>query len=307
MAEKKKTINDLDLPDFEEAKLKGEEIFSVLQSPALQDFLSSMRQLKESPPQVLLFEAGTQQTRLALAMYWSCLLNCKDALAPCYHCQACLEIVNNLSADFFYYNCLENSLKIEDIRTLKPYISQKPNFLKQRIALFYEPFFNRSEAANAMLKILEEPNDTTSFVFTVSQRQSMLATILSRSFVLTLPSNTYRPLTQSEEEIRQALFIFFTTGREWFAKYTFVKGFSKNDAQETIYVLMQSLTKSLAYTSSPDNHALVDFFHKKIDARKSFDFEHYVDEAQNALHAMVNPALVIDTLLLQLFILLYEK
>ncbi len=307
MAEKKNSAKDIDLPDFDEARSRGEEIFACLQDPDLQDFLARLRQLKASPPQVLLFESGTQQTRLAVALYWACLLNCEDTLAPCTSCQSCLEIVNNLSADFFYYNCLEESLKIDDIRYLKPHISQKPNFLKQRIALFYEPSFNRTEAANAMLKILEEPNDTTSFIFTVSQRQSILPTILSRSFVLTLPSHSHRELSKEEDAMRQTLYTFFTTGREWFNQYTFVKGFSKNEANSVLYILNHSLSKALAYDDTIDKHALVDFFHKRIDARKAFDFMQYIDEAQNALLAMVNPALAIDTLLLQLFMLLYEK
>ncbi len=317
MAEKKKNAKDLDLPDLEEAKSRGEFLLKHLRTPAIQDFLQRLKVLKNSPPQVLMLESGSQEIRLAVAMYWACLLNChnnpkeseinQSSIEPCLHCQSCLEILNNLSADFFFYNCIEESLKIDNIRELKPYISQKPNFLKQRVALFYEPSFNRAEASNAMLKILEEPNNTTSFIFTIAQRQSALPTIVSRSFVLTLPSNSHRAFTQNELDIRQAIFVFFTTGKEWFNLYTSVKGFSKQDAQEVIYVLTASLAKALAYDNSPDNHALVELLNKKINAKKSFDFSHYIDEAQNALNATVNPALVVDTLLLQIFMLIYEK
>ncbi len=312
MAEKKKSDKDLDLPDLEEAQFKGQQVSKLLSSAKIQDLLPRLNMLRKSPPQVLLLESGTKEIRKALALYWACLLNCtqmdNESQKACLSCQSCLEILNTLSADFFFYDCDLERLKIDDVRTLKPSIALKPNFLKQRIALFYEPVFNRSEAANAMLKILEEPNNTTSFIFTVSQRQSMLPTIVSRSFVLTLPSQSHRELTQEEIDIRQALYVFFTTGKEWFNLYTFVKGFNIHHANMVLFVLSQSLAKALAYnTNQKDQHALVDLFYKKIDAKKSFEFNHYLEEAQNALFATVNPALVTDSLLLQIFMLLYSK
>ncbi len=325
---KSKEIEE-DLPSLEEASHAAGFLYKQLDAQHLQSFLARLQKIAQKPPQVLLIEGGDSKIRFAIAKYWAALLNCKDlkraishqegetSYAPCLSCVNCIEIANELAPDFKVYNGLKKTIAIGEMRELKPLIAIKPFQFNQRIALFYEASAFSEEAANAILKILEEPNNTTSFVFTVPIREQILPTLVSRSHVMILPSLTHAEADNKENEMAQDLYVFLSSGKSFFVKYSSKADFSKEDGQYVIHLLSLYLTKALISFTVLDStsmhndahveHALTSFLKEKINLENTQTFINILNEAQSMLtdiETPVNPSLVIDTMLIQLVMLL---
>ncbi len=327
MAAPKKKKSDADevlLPTEEEAKQYANEIFKALNHASMQGFLSRVQTLAQKAPQVILFEGGTAKTRMATAKHWAALLNCEDSAiksAPCLSCASCLKIANEISQDFIVFNGLKESIKVEEMRELKPLVATKASELKNRIVLYYEAQAFTGSAANSILKLLEEPNNTTYFIFTVAHRELILPTLVSRANVLILPSFSYEDDEASlgsasniekakEHELVNDLFMFLSQGKSWFGKHTSQKGYTKEEAFYAIHLLTLYLSKALSLqkdSQEHSTHALTLFLASKVDAKKSFTILNIIEEAQEALGFIVNPALVMDSMLIQIYILLQEQ
>ncbi len=294
------------LPTAAEARIKSEKLFSVLESSYLQSSLLRLQNLAKSQvPQLIIFEGASQEVRFSLAHYWACLLNCENS-SVCKNCVPCLEIANHLTDDFIFFNGLEESIKIEPMRELKPIIANPPTNLKKRVIAFYEADAFTIEAGNSLLKILEEPNNTTSFIMTVSQKEQLLPTLVSRSTLFTLPSQVHREANETEKEILSALLTFFSQGTGFFDNYTAKKGFTKEQARLICHLLISHL--ALAYTHKQQDfavHGLAEFFAQKITPEKSFILTDFIEESQLMLESTApNCPLIIDTLLVQMYMLL---
>ncbi len=300
----KKEKDEITLPDEQEAKARAEEIFAPLQKAQMQSFLMRLQNLSKNAPQVILFEGGNHDLRMASAKHWASILNCTSTISPCLSCVSCLEIANELTADFIVFDGTKESIKIEPMRELKPLISTAPTRLNKRVVLFYEASEFTIPAANSILKILEEPNNTTYFIFTVAQRERILPTLVSRSNVLSLPTNIHEKLNPIEDKIVNDLYVFFTSGKAWFENNTSQKGYSKENALLVIHLLSMHISQSLSQAKVGEHHSLVDYFSKKIDIEKSLKIMTLFEESQNALIEQVNPALIVDSLLTHIFMIL---
>lgn len=183
------------------------------------DFLLRMQKL---PPQALLIEGGSLNERMAAAIFWACLLNCDGANGaetfepqpaalpgllpgvaapalsalteqaavpggPCLHCSTCIRLRQATHRDFFILDGRAENIKIAAVREVRSVLGEPPREARQRIVLLAEAQNLGVEAANALLKSLEEPKPHTSFVLTVPQRERLLPTLVSRSWILTLP------------------------------------------------------------------------------------------------------------------------
>ncbi len=303
MSQKKQAKDEPLLPDYDDAKRNADEIYAAFGTSALQSFVTHLKALAKKPPQVILFEGGDQKLRMAAAKYWASLLNCEKSGIACIDCVPCVEIANEINPDFHVYNGVNASIKIDEMRSLKPLIAHSPSLLKKRVVVFYEAQAFVVAAANAILKILEEPNSTTLFIFTVPQRERILPTLVSRSHVMILPTLP-KELTDEEEEILDDLHAFFTSGKAWFDAHTAQRGYAQENALQVIHLITLCLAKAISERESVEKHALADFFALRVTAEKSFALYSLLENAQNAINEMVNPALVIDTLLVEMFILL---
>ncbi len=327
-AKKTKEKEEEQLPSIEEAKAIAEEVFAPLESEYLQSFLSRLQVLANKPPQVLLFEGGNQKTRIAVAKYWAALINCSNqkqvttnigdemGLAPCLSCVNCIEIANEIAPDFKLFNGLLESIKIDQMRELKPLISTKPFQFKQRMVLFHEASAFIEEAANAILKILEEPNSTTSFIFTLAIRELILPTLVSRANIMILPTVTQTQVSSEESKMADDVFTFLSKGQLWFVNHSSKKDFNKEKALYIINIIEFYLVKALEHFSTQkakeqeqNEHALTIFFMEKLDVKHLQIIMNILEEAQISLMELetpVNPALVIDTMLIQIYMLLNQ-
>lgn len=77
-----------------------------------------------------------------------------------------------------------NPLSIATVRIIGTICSRKPYIYGNRLIVIYNIESSSIEAANALLKMLEEPPNFTYFVLTASNQNRLLSTIVSRCQVL---------------------------------------------------------------------------------------------------------------------------
>lgn len=98
-------------------------------------------------------------------------------------------------ADFVHVKPENNSISIDRVREIIKFISVSPFEAASKIVLIEEADKLRIEAANALLKSLEEPKDYVYFILTTSKKDALLKTIVSRLQVI------YFYDTKTKEEI----------------------------------------------------------------------------------------------------------
>jgi len=134
-------------------------------------------------------DSGKTQTALSLAQ----LVNCESQTA-CGECAACRKIASGNHPDVHVIGNDEmDSIKIEDIRfilgrvQLMAYEGRTKVFIIRNIELM------TMDAANALLKTLEEPTPNTLMILTTSVPESNLDTIKSRCHIVKFfPSSVNR-------------------------------------------------------------------------------------------------------------------
>ena len=113
-------------------------------------------------------------------------LNCRQGLNDtktvdaCGQCQPCRQILANSHPDIISVKPQGDTLRINQIRELLGLLAMKPHSAKHRVVIIAESHTMNPEAANALLKVLEEPPANTTLILTAAQKSDLLPTILSR-------------------------------------------------------------------------------------------------------------------------------
>lgn len=107
------------------------------------------------------------------------ILNCEGDNPPCRKCVICQEIENGNHSDLVEMDAASNR-GIGDIRALKDRLLSLPIRGKYKIFIIDEVHMLTMQAANAILKSLEEPPKHVVFVLATTEEQKILATIKSR-------------------------------------------------------------------------------------------------------------------------------
>jgi DNA polymerase-3 subunit delta' len=101
----------------------------------------------------------------------------------CGVCASCKSFHMDNPPDFKEYNKEKGLLKIQQVRDLQQDAFLHPVFGRKKLIVLYEADAMTLEAANALLKILEEPNRSTCFILETSKPDKILSTIRSRSIL----------------------------------------------------------------------------------------------------------------------------
>lgn len=295
------------------------------------------------PPRVLLLEGGSAGEREKLALYWAALLNCTAAPSfpaspraesglphsgpslpgprPCEQCPACNRIRDGVFLDLIYMDGREGRIGIDMIRELRSVLGQAPRDAKRRVIVLGEAQELTDEAANALLKSMEDTETRNAYILLAPQRERLLPTLVSRSWTATLSwdldagrtdagradvdleraglpgaatqKDDHEGIGQAEAEWVDALARFLATGRGWFAR-TMVKG---QVDRPLAYQLILASRRSLitACQGRPDT-ALARLFCERGHPRAWRAIDLRLDDAELALRTQVAPALVLDWL-----------
>lgn len=123
---------------------------------------------------------GKKNTALALAQYLNCEAADPQTFSSCGQCASCIQIECGSHPDLIFLEPDGNSIKIEQIRNLLSKISLRNYESTYKVAIINDAHLMTEQAANCLLKTLEEPTDNTVFILVTSQVQNLPITILSR-------------------------------------------------------------------------------------------------------------------------------
>lgn len=116
------------------------------------------------------------------ARYLSQSLSCEKDLFACNECPSCLRFLSHTHPDFVLIDGENKTIKKEDIHALEEKFSQTAFEKGHRLTYVIHCAENRTEeAANAILKFLEEPKSGQVAFLTSYNPDKVLKTILSRS------------------------------------------------------------------------------------------------------------------------------
>jgi DNA polymerase-3 subunit gamma/tau len=137
---------------------------------------------------------GSGKTTLAriLAKAVNCQNRKEKSSEPCNQCSSCLEIMQGNSIDLIEIDAASNR-GIDEIRELRDGIKFAPTKSKYRVFIIDEAHQLTKEAANALLKTLEEPPVHVIFILATTEIHKMIPTIISRC-----QRFDFRRLTKSE-------------------------------------------------------------------------------------------------------------
>lgn len=122
-------------------------------------------------------------------------LNCTaQGIEPCGVCQSCLLDQTDNHPDVFFVTPSPNSIRIEQVRNLVRELAHKPYIGPYRIAILRDADRLTLDAANALLKTLEEPPDFCCLLLLTTNPQALPTTILSRCQVLHFGRSSYGEL-----------------------------------------------------------------------------------------------------------------
>lgn len=144
---------------------------------------------------------GVGKSSLAreLAMALLCRHAKADA-AGCGLCPSCLQMQSGNHPDFLMIEPDGQGIKIDSIRQMKQALGFPPLTGTYRVVLLKETHTMRREAANSLLKILEEPPPGNLLLLTADNGAGLLPTIRSRCQLIALHA---LPLNLATEVIQQ--------------------------------------------------------------------------------------------------------
>ena len=113
-------------------------------------------------------------------------LNCSDfQTQPCLNCRFCRLYQSKSLVDCHYLH--DKSIKIDHIREIQDRVKYGPTEAKYLVMIIESAHLMTSQAANAFLKLLEEPPKGVVFILTAVNMQKVLSTIRSRCQCFELP------------------------------------------------------------------------------------------------------------------------
>ena len=129
--------------------------------------------------------------RRTLALRLAQAFNCPTPIAagvPCRECRECKQIEAMRYADMNVIQAESEggTLKVDQVREVQHSLSLKPFQGKYRIALFLRFQESNDNAANALLKTLEEAPSYAVLILTADNPEQLLPTIVSRCEILRL-------------------------------------------------------------------------------------------------------------------------
>ena len=137
---------------------------------------------REAVPHAFLFTGMAGAGKFACAREFAKALNC---LSPqdfdsCGSCASCRKLEEGLHPDLVHIKNEGVFIKLEQIRDLIKRFRFRPFEGKFRVVIIQDAQRLMEPAANAMLKILEEPPKANIFILLATESQMLLPTIVSR-------------------------------------------------------------------------------------------------------------------------------
>lgn len=136
---------------------------------------------------LLLFHGSGAKERIRAVLELALMLNCKEKNRPCGKCSACKKISSGNHPDIHIIKPLKTSIGIEQVLSLQGKIYRKTYEGRYRVCLIEEANKLTLPAANALLKIAEEPPENTIIIFSAVNSEGIIETLRSRAQAVYFP------------------------------------------------------------------------------------------------------------------------
>ncbi|NMB40108.1 MAG: hypothetical protein GYA00_01905 [Parcubacteria group bacterium] len=199
--------------------------------------INILRQIIKSNniPHAMIFSGPEMIGKKKIAIEFIKNIFCEDLCGECYFCKS---IENN--PDINIISPVEGNIEIEEIRKAKERLSLKPYYNKIKTLIIDDSHLMKSDAQNALLKMIEEPKGDTLIIFITPFREMLLKTIRSRA-----------------QEIK-----FSLVGNEEIEKYLISLGASSKKAKEISLISSGQIGKAINFF---EDKSKMDFFNKSIE------------------------------------------
>ncbi len=120
------------------------------------------------------------------AYLFGAYLNCLEPTGSgaCGRCRSCRKYLSGNHPDFFVVSPESGTIKIDRVRELCRSLSYPPYDSAMRVVVLEDVHLLRTEAANSLLKTLEEPPAQNLLILTAESSRTVLPTILSRCQII---------------------------------------------------------------------------------------------------------------------------
>jgi hypothetical protein len=144
-----------------------------------QDIISSFNELaaRDRVPQVLLFEGRPAIGKRKLLARLAATVYC-ETRDGCGHCQGCRSVIHGYQSDLLWVET-DGPIKVAEAEAIQEHLSYQSSGA-QRVVVIVDIEDMNDQAANRLLKTLEEPPARTLVLISSSRARQLLATITSR-------------------------------------------------------------------------------------------------------------------------------
>lgn len=132
---------------------------------------------------------GSGEDELVLKLANRLLCQCSQQLEPCLKCHSCQLFLSHHHPDYYVITNEQGkqSIGIDQIRNISNKVYEKSQQGGNKVIWVKRAALMTEAAANALLKTLEEPPESTYFILSDEHNSQLLPTIYSRCFSYFLP------------------------------------------------------------------------------------------------------------------------
>lgn len=135
-------------------------------------------------PHAFLFSGPKGSGKTSAARILAKVINCekrrKNSIEPCNQCEQCSLITRGSNLDVVELDAASHR-GIDDVRTLRDAVKLAPARAEKKVYIIDEAHMLTTEAANALLKTLEEPPEHVMFILATTNPEKLAETIRSRT------------------------------------------------------------------------------------------------------------------------------
>lgn len=158
-------------------------------------------------PHAYIFKGPDGVGKRLFARGLAAAINCRGDQPgrACGSCRSCRKLLSDNHPDFMVVNPDQGAIKIGQVREMCRALAYPPYESAMRVVLLEDIHTMRQEAANSLLKTLEEPPASNLLVLTAESSQEILTTISSRcqaiAFQALSETDTVRVIRDREPEL----------------------------------------------------------------------------------------------------------
>lgn len=143
---------------------------------------------KNRIPHCILITGGSEEQRLASAIYFAAALQCSEKNRPCDRCRACVKVKNGVHPDVSIIEAggKSETVRLEDLKQIRENFYVLPNEGAARVYIIPDGGKIRTEGQNSLLKMTEEPPEFAFIILCAEVRSVLLPTVLSRAYEIAL-------------------------------------------------------------------------------------------------------------------------